>query len=569
MRYAVIVISCIVLLAFVPVHTASADLVTELWSETYDSGQDHIHTYSNNTGTYIDNAHGVAIDSQNRVIVAGQLAAQPGEQHSAVVIRYDPATPADPIDWSDTMEIGSVVTDGTKDDSSDAFYDVTVDQDDNMIVGGVRSGSWTTQGYHQEMYLRKYTPGGVQSWEWAYDDFAWNGVRGVTVDTDNNIYSTGSTYTSWGVANQWVTSLFDPLGVQQPGFPIRYDSGINDGWDIPYSIAVDSDDNMVAAGFTSTTSNARQFYVRKFDAAGVLAWDAEYGGVENDYAYSVDVDTNGDVYVGGFVSDGDADWLVVKLDAADGSEAWAYTFESAEGRSEVCNAVAVDFEGHVLAAGYERDAADLTHRRLVRLDSATGDPMDEYVWDAANNESINGLAARGRLVAMCGYTDYGTPEAPARDILTTFAVFPPDSPVITTNDGTDFTVDTTPLTITGTCGGYVDDMALNDTSLGHMLGETAWETQVELSIGANVLSFVAVDEWGVESAPATITVTYEPAGPYPFGDVNRSGSVDAVDVQLVINMALGLNVDYNCDLDDNGSVNAVDVQLVINTVLGV
>jgi len=51
-------------------------------------------------------------------------------------------------------------------------------------------------------------------------------------------------------------------------------------------------------------------------------------------------------------------------------------------------------------------------------------------------------------------------------------------------------------------------------------------------------------------------------------DVNCSETIDAVDVQLVINAALGLDVSWNCDIDGNEFVNAIDVQLVINAALG-
>lgn len=51
-------------------------------------------------------------------------------------------------------------------------------------------------------------------------------------------------------------------------------------------------------------------------------------------------------------------------------------------------------------------------------------------------------------------------------------------------------------------------------------------------------------------------------------DIDRSGSVDAVDVQLVINQALRIATGMPCDIDRNGAVDAVDVQLVINAALG-
>ena len=52
-------------------------------------------------------------------------------------------------------------------------------------------------------------------------------------------------------------------------------------------------------------------------------------------------------------------------------------------------------------------------------------------------------------------------------------------------------------------------------------------------------------------------------------DVNMDGSVDAIDIQLVINEALGLTTGYCCDLNLDSHVDAVDIQLVINTVLGI
>jgi hypothetical protein len=53
-------------------------------------------------------------------------------------------------------------------------------------------------------------------------------------------------------------------------------------------------------------------------------------------------------------------------------------------------------------------------------------------------------------------------------------------------------------------------------------------------------------------------------------DLDGNGEVNAVDVQLVINAALGLGVGpgVNADVDGSGDVNAVDVQLVINAALG-
>ena len=59
---------------------------------------------------------------------------------------------------------------------------------------------------------------------------------------------------------------------------------------------------------------------------------------------------------------------------------------------------------------------------------------------------------------------------------------------------------------------------------------------------------------------------YETAGV----DINDDKVVDAVDVQLVVNAALGFDVyPYDCDTNQDGAINALDIQMVIYAALGV
>jgi T5SS/PEP-CTERM-associated repeat protein len=55
----------------------------------------------------------------------------------------------------------------------------------------------------------------------------------------------------------------------------------------------------------------------------------------------------------------------------------------------------------------------------------------------------------------------------------------------------------------------------------------------------------------------------------PGTDIDGNFTMDAVDVQLVINAVLGLPIDFNADVDASGTTDAVDVQLVISADLGV
>ena len=113
------------------------------------------------------------------------------------------------------------------------------------------------------------------------------------------------------------------------------------------------------------------------------------------------------------------------------------------------------------------------------------------------------------------------------------------------------------------------DLSYNSISDIAALVENAGLGQGDIiDLSCNPLGALAVNEHipilqgnGVE---VLYSVDCEPL----YGDVNSSSTVDAADIQLVINAALGLPVDYDCDLNDDGFVNAIDVQLGINAALG-
>jgi hypothetical protein len=104
-----------------------------------------------------------------------------------------------------------------------------------------------------------------------------------------------------------------------------------------------------------------------------------------------------------------------------------------------------------------------------------------------------------------------------------------------------------------------------------------WESgsQHTISVPAALAGGYSWDKWSDNntntsrqvsySANTTLTANYTAQAP---GDINADGDTDAVDVQLVINGALGVPVAYNTDVNGDGDTDAVDVQLTINAALG-
>lgn len=97
-----------------------------------------------------------------------------------------------------------------------------------------------------------------------------------------------------------------------------------------------------------------------------------------------------------------------------------------------------------------------------------------------------------------------------------------------------------------------------------------------LAVGQHSVAFAAVAGW---NAPPTQSFevahgqTTEISATYTrdiltVRDVNRDGHVNALDVQTVINRALGLFAQGDTDINGDGKTDALDVQLVINGALG-
>jgi len=88
-------------------------------------------------------------------------------------------------------------------------------------------------------------------------------------------------------------------------------------------------------------------------------------------------------------------------------------------------------------------------------------------------------------------------------------------------------------------------------------------------VSASAEGFATIDKPANISTDGSVAVLNFDLPELDATDINDDGEVNAVDVQLVINGALGLPVSFPTDVNADDTTNAVDVQLVINTALGI
>ncbi len=289
---------------------------------------------------------------------------------------------------------------GTNDDIAKS---VIVDSSGNVYIGGNfysttlglgNDVNLTNRGAN-DFFIVKYSSDGNTLW--GKNAFSGTGsgsdeITSITLDSSGNVYATGSfsSAISFGndinLTNRGTTDFFvvkfNSSGVAQLGLNPTYvnPSGSTGNWG--NSIFVDSSGNIYAAGYFYPLSisfgndinlnlseqYSYDFFVVKYNSSGVAQWarnPTSAGSGGNDSAYSVFVDSSGNVYVGGFYSvnsiafssdvtlptRGSYDFFVAKYDSG-GNILWAQGPTSGTSESvDYCYSTFVDSGGNVYLAG--------------------------------------------------------------------------------------------------------------------------------------------------------------------------------------------------------------------------
>jgi putative pyrroloquinoline-quinone binding quinoprotein len=200
-------------------------------------------------------------------------------------------------------------------------------------------------------------------------------------------------------------------------------NGTANGDDRANAVAVDRAGDVVAAGVIRSAGPAfgDLAVVKLSGRTGVPVWRAQLNGTAGVFgeALAVAVDAAGDVVAVGDVTNliTGIDFIVVKLSGATGAVLWRREIDSA-GSNDVAQAVAIDANGDVLAAGFVINPLTAADLAVVKLDGRTG----REVWRSVVNGSANsadlalaiGVDRAGNAIAA-GALQNGAPDAPRPD----------------------------------------------------------------------------------------------------------------------------------------------------------
>lgn len=214
-----------------------------------------------------------------------------------------------------------------------------------------------------DSFIIKFDTNGNQQWftEIGTSGFLnFDETYGLTVGSDGNVYATGWTVGNLGGPNQgrydnWLARLDNTTGavqwIEQYGTP---------DYEWAWDVRTDSQGNVYTAGWTlgnlgGTSAGSFDAYLAKFDNAGNQQWIRQFGTPGDDEAYSLFIDSEDNLFLGGYTDNalggpnaGSFDAWIAHYDT-NGNQSWITQFGTPD-RDELYG-ISVDHDGNLYATG--------------------------------------------------------------------------------------------------------------------------------------------------------------------------------------------------------------------------
>ncbi|MCY7362318.1 MAG: SBBP repeat-containing protein, partial [Ignavibacteria bacterium] len=274
-------------------------------------------------------------------------------------------------------------------------YKSKIDNEGSLILLG-----YTYSSNGADFVTVKYSSQGHRMWYRQYNGTGNSSEypRDLVIDRYNNIYITGRSWGGNATKNDYMTLKYSPSG--ELLWSKRFDWLVSRN-DQPYSVALDSNDNVYVTGFAagSLTNNGDEsldMVTVKYNSSGDQLWVRSFGGSNEymDWGYSVVCDRFGNLYVSGFTLSTtllNNDIITVKYDFS-GNEKWQRRFDN-KGDDYIRPLMSkVDNSDNLVIASYYKGDSSLIDYLTLKYD-VSGNLLWSKFYDggARNNDWINDI----------------------------------------------------------------------------------------------------------------------------------------------------------------------------------
>ena len=267
----------------------------------------------------------------------------------------------------------------------DIFFGVAVDSSDNIIcVGWTGSdGAGSSDGL-----IAKYNSSGTLQWDRTLGGTGADVFYGVTVDSSDNIICAGYTTSDGAGSNDCFIAKYNSSGT------LQWDRTLGGtGFDRFEAVTVDSSDNYICVGYTNSDGAGNyDALIAKYNSSGTLQWDRTLGGTGSDYFDSVTVDSSDNIICAGMCISGSAgsfDGFIAKYNSS-GTLQWDRRLGG--GSLDYFYGVAVDSSDNIICAGKTQSDGAGNNDALIAKYNSSGTLQWDRTLGGTGTEYFNAIA---------------------------------------------------------------------------------------------------------------------------------------------------------------------------------
>ena len=220
----------------------------------------------------------------------------------------------------------------------------------NIIATGYTKSFASGPPGDYDVWTMKYDSDGNQIWNRTLGWSGWDFGFAAKVDSSNNVIVAGYT-SSFSGGGDYLIIKYDENGTLLWNNTVGGDGTRDYAW----AVAVDSADNIIVTGDTksygASPGSTLDVWTLKYDADGNLLWNTTAGGADNEVGLDICVDSSDNIYVVGRTEsfgEGDRDFWTLKYNSS-GSLIWNKTAGGAD--LDIASGVVIDSTGNVIVSG--------------------------------------------------------------------------------------------------------------------------------------------------------------------------------------------------------------------------
>ncbi|TFG12674.1 MAG: hypothetical protein EU535_05945 [Promethearchaeota archaeon] len=161
-------------------------------------------------------------------------------------------------------------------------------------------------------------------------------------------------------------------------------------WDLGTSIAVDSNNDIYIGGWTkSGIAEPTDFLILKYNSTGELIWSESWGGLNGDSCFDISIDSEDNLYYAGYTNlDGETDSVLLKLNST-GDVIWSETWGGVE--TECSKEIYIDNNDNIYVAGEINSLGDLALDFFLLKYNKYGELQWDSIWNRLYDQECYGI----------------------------------------------------------------------------------------------------------------------------------------------------------------------------------